>query len=160
MYRVEVRGTDYVAPDLATLQQWASEGRVLPETLIWIEAEQNHRPASQITGLVFNPPAVQNFQRPPSYGESNYLRGNLGPAPPNHLVWAILTTVMCCVPFGIASIVYAAKVDGLYTRGDYQGALEASNKAKNWAIASLVGWAVMVCGYLILVFSLGGLGAL
>ncbi len=157
MYRVEVRGTDYVAPDLATLQQWASEGRILPETLVWIEAEQNHRPASQILGLVVNPPAVQNFQRPPSYGESNYIRGDFGPAPPNHLVWAILTTVMCCVPFGIASIVYAARVDSLYNRGDYQGALEASNKAKTWAIASASVGLIFSCLYAILVFSAGGL---
>jgi hypothetical protein len=27
---------------------------------------------------------------------------------PNHLVWAILATLFCCLPLGIVSIVYAA----------------------------------------------------
>ena len=26
---------------------------------------------------------------------------------PNHMVWAILTTLFCCLPLGVVSIVYA-----------------------------------------------------
>jgi len=50
----------------------------------------------------------------------------------NHLVWAILATIFCCVPFGIVAIVYAAQVDGKAIAGDYAGAVTASNKAKTW----------------------------
>ena len=32
---------------------------------------------------------------------------------PNHLVWAILATLFCCLPTGIVSIIHAAKVNGL-----------------------------------------------
>ncbi len=56
------------------------------------------------------------------------------PKPENYLVWAILSTVCCCFPFGIVSIVYAAKVDSLYTSKQYEAALEASGKAKMWAL--------------------------
>ena len=56
------------------------------------------------------------------------------PKPENYLVWAILSTVCCCLPFGLVSIVYAAKVDSLYTSKQYEAALEASGKAKMWAL--------------------------
>lgn len=56
------------------------------------------------------------------------------PKPENYLVWTILSTVCCCLPFGIVSIVYAAKVDSLYTSKQYEAALEASGKAKMWAL--------------------------
>ena len=52
---------------------------------------------------------------------------------PNYLVWAILATLCCCLPTGIAAIVYAAQVDGKLAGGDYQGALSSSNNAKMWS---------------------------
>ena len=51
----------------------------------------------------------------------------------NHLVWAILTTIFCCLPFGIVSIVYAARVNGLVAEGKIDSARQASDKAKMWA---------------------------
>lgn len=55
------------------------------------------------------------------------------PVKPNdYLVWAILSTIFCCLPFGIVSIVYASKVDSLWTTGRYAEAEEAARKAKNW----------------------------
>lgn len=52
--------------------------------------------------------------------------------PGNFLVWAILGTIFCCMPFGIASIVHASKVDGLWYAGDYAGAQDAASKARTW----------------------------
>jgi hypothetical protein len=48
---------------------------------------------------------------------------------PNHLVWAILATVFCCLPSGIAAIVYAAQVNGKLQVGDIAGAQAASKNA-------------------------------
>lgn len=56
------------------------------------------------------------------------------PKPDNNLVWGILCTVLCCLPFGIISIVKASQVDRKYNSGDYYGALEAAKSAKSWAI--------------------------
>lgn len=60
--------------------------------------------------------------------------------PANYMVWAVLTTIFCCLPFGIVSIVKANNVNKLFDRGDYAGALQASSSAKTWAVvAAIVG---------------------
>ncbi|MBR5169854.1 MAG: CD225/dispanin family protein [Muribaculaceae bacterium] len=68
--------------------------------------------------------------------------------PDNYLVWAILSTLFCCLPFGVYAIVCATNVNSLYTSGDYIGAQKASANAKKWsiiaAIASLVIWAIII----------------
>ena len=61
---------------------------------------------------------------------------NMMPKPDNYLVWAILSTICCCLPFGIVAIVYSSKVNALYAGGKYELACDASNKAKNWTIAA------------------------
>ena len=89
---------------------------------------------------------------PGGYGPGGYGAGwqPSGPKPPNYLVWAILTTLFCCLPFGIVSIVYAARVDSKYNAGDMAGSLEASSNAKKWAIISvLVAVGLMVLWFLL-----------
>jgi len=53
-------------------------------------------------------------------------------------VWAIVSPVFCCLPLGIASIVFAAQVNGKYASGDVAGAQQSSAKAKKFAIWSAV----------------------
>jgi len=50
----------------------------------------------------------------------------------NYLVFAILATVLCCLPAGIPAIVYAAQVNGKLQAGDLAGARAASDNAKMW----------------------------
>ena len=73
----------------------------------------------------------------PQYGQPQYGQP-VGTPPPNHLVWAILTTLFCCLPLGIVSIVFAAQVNNKWSTGDMAGAVQASRKAKNFAIWSAV----------------------
>jgi hypothetical protein len=62
---------------------------------------------------------------------------------PNYLVQSILVTLFCCLPFGIAAIVYAAQVNGKLQGGDVQGAMESSRKAKMWCWWSFgIGFAI------------------
>jgi Interferon-induced transmembrane protein len=71
---------------------------------------------------------------------------------PNYLPQAILTTLFCCLPFGVVAIVYAAQVNSKLQAGDYEGAMQASKNARTWCWASFgTGLAVMVL-YFILVF--------
>lgn len=70
-------------------------------------------------------------------------------------MWAIVSTILCCLPTGIVAIVYACKVDNLYLMGDYQGAVEASNKARNWAIGGLIASVVFYFVYILVLFSVG-----
>lgn len=94
----------------------------------------------------------------PGYGQPPYGQpyGHpVGSPPPNYLVWAILTTVLCCLPLGIASIVFAAQVNGKYAAGDYTGALESSRKAKMFAIWSAVAGVVVIVLYVIAIVAIG-----
>ena len=59
-----------------------------------------------------------------------------GRSVPNYLVQAILVTLFCCLPFGIAAIVFAAQVNSKLAAGDYAGAVDASNKARTWCWVS------------------------
>jgi len=59
-----------------------------------------------------------------------------GTTVPNYLLFAILTTVFCCIPTGIPAIIYAAQVNGKLAAGDYAGAQAASNNAKIWCWVS------------------------
>ena len=59
------------------------------------------------------------------------------PPPPkpnvsNHLVGAILVTVLCCLPFGIVSIIYATQVNTKLAAGDIEGTITSSKRAKTW----------------------------
>ncbi|MGN0062679.1 MAG: CD225/dispanin family protein [Nocardioides sp.] len=86
------------------------------------------------------------------YGQPGYGAAPTGPKPANNLVWAILTTLFCCLPAGIVSIVYSVKVDGLWNTGQFAEAEEAAKKAKTWALVSAgVGVVVMVLYILLMV---------
>jgi hypothetical protein len=72
------------------------------------------------------------YAPPPGYGHPG------GEPPPNYLVWAILSTVLCCLPLGVASIVFSAQVNTKWAAGDVAGAYASSLRAKKFAIWSAV----------------------
>jgi hypothetical protein len=87
-----------------------------------------------------------NVPPPPQFGPQATL--------PNYLIPAILTTVFCCLPFGVVSIVYAAQVNGKVEAGDRSGAIESSRKARMWAWISFgAGLVVIVLSLVLGVFS-------
>ena len=89
---------------------------------------------------------------PPQPGmQPSYAPQSAQASVPNYLVQAILTTIFCCLPFGIVSIVYAAQVNGKVAAGDRAGALESSRNAKMWAWISFGAGLVVIVGYLLLV---------
>ncbi len=69
-----------------------------------------------------------------------------GQAPNNYLVWSILTTLFCCLPFGIVAIVKSSQVNGLWGQGRFAEAQAAADSAKKWviwsAVAGVIGIAV------------------
>lgn len=100
------------------------------------------------------PMNINNFQQtqqpmntqPPFQQPNNQ---QMPPQPDNYLVWAILVTVLCCLPFGVASIIYSVKVGSLYAQGDYNGAVDASQKAKKFAMIGGIGGLVFIIVYVI-----------
>jgi hypothetical protein len=77
---------------------------------------------------------------------------NPGPPPENNLVWAILATVMCCLPLGIVALLKANKVDHLWYQGRYEEAQKAADDAKKWSIYSAVSVGLIVIIYFIIIF--------
>ncbi len=77
------------------------------------------------------------------------------PKPENYLVWAILTTVCCCLPFGIVAIIKACKVNTLYAGKMYAAAELASQDAKKWCVIAAVTGLVISVIYGIANFALG-----
>lgn len=85
------------------------------------------------------------------------------PGPPvhveNYLVFAILTTVLCCLPAGIPAIVYAAQVNSKLQVGDIAGAQAASKNAKLWCMisAGLFLGGIVIWGLLVMLGVMGSL---
>ena len=75
---------------------------------------------------------------------------------PNYLIPAIIS-LFCCLPIGIAGVIFAAQVNGKVAAGDMPGALDSSKKAKMFSYIAiglgLAGWAC----YLLFFVVIGGL---
>ena len=67
-------------------------------------------------------------------------------------MWAILVTVLCCLPLGIVSIVKSTQVSGLWGQGRYAEAQKAADDAKKFAIWGAI--AGVVFGIIYLIFTL------
>lgn len=85
------------------------------------------------------------------------------PKPDNYLVLSIISVFFCCIPLSIAAIIYAIKVDEYWSKGDYESAYEASNKAKKLLIWSAVATAILTIAViifyiLVFAFALGTAG--
>jgi hypothetical protein len=71
--------------------------------------------------------------------------------PDSFLVWSILCTIFCCLPFGIAAIVNSSRVDSRWHVGDYEGSRRAASNARTWFWWSLGTGLVVQVIYIILV---------
>jgi hypothetical protein len=100
------------------------------DTLVWREGMEQWAQAGKLTELswLFNQPPT-----PPQQPQQQ-----LPPCPPTYLAWALVTTLLCCLPAGIVAIVYSSSVETKYAHGDYQGAVSASGSARLWCILALV----------------------
>ncbi len=91
------------------------------------------------------------YQQPPYQGSNN-----INYPPNNNLVWAILSTVCCCLPFGMYAIVCAAQVNGLWARGQYEEAYRKANAARQWSIyGAIVGVVGSILYMLLSVLTIG-----
>jgi hypothetical protein len=70
-----------------------------------------------------------------------------GAPPENNLVWAILCTVMCCMPLGVVAIIKSTKVKELWLQGDHAGAQKAADDAKKYSI-----WGAVIVGIFIVLY--------
>ena len=55
-----------------------------------------------------------------------------------YLVLSIISTVCCCLPFGIVGIVFSVKINSALNAGNYEEAAQNAKMAKIWTIVSFV----------------------
>ena len=127
----EATGADHAQVQADTAAQpdgqYQSQGAQYQDT-------QNYGAGSQNTSAY----DYQNnqYQTPPVYQSSYEPEKPINWVP--YLVLSIITTVCCCLPFGIVGIVYAAKINSAVNTGDYAEAERAARTAKIWIIVSAV----------------------
>lgn len=75
----------------------------------------------------------------PNYGQ-NYNQPNYNQQKPlnwvPYLVLSIISTVCCCLPFGIVAIVFSAKINSAMAAGNIEEAQHAARNAKIWIIVA------------------------
>jgi hypothetical protein len=136
-------------------------GVLVASTLVWKDGLGDWKPVSEVAelamaltssipavtaapavGAVTNPYTPPVSQPAPSYMQ----QAPMGP-PINGgaiLGFAIAVTLLCCLPFGVAGIVYAAQINSKQSVGDYLGAAESARKAKLWTWLGF-GFGLVVC---------------
>lgn len=62
--------------------------------------------------------------------------------PPTYLVWAIICTIVCFLPFGVCAIICATKVNGHFKAGRLEKAQKMSERAALFVILSIVAWLI------------------
>jgi len=104
-----------------------AKGEFSLEDLGWYEGLDEWKPLRNIEGIIDAAVIASNVS-----SSSNNINASSEQVPSN-LVWGILSTLCCCLPLGIVSIVYASKVEGYVFAGDIETAKENSKKAAMWA---------------------------
>lgn len=85
------------------------------------------------------PPEPPINMVPPQNYNTEFQEDEIPPLKPANWLWqSIVATIVCCLPFGIVGIVYAARVDSLYYNRRYEEAENFAKKAKAWTIAAIV----------------------
>lgn len=153
MNRYQVKIDDSILPDSYSLDELLANGLLdqrdehikvkLPEEDEWIVARDYSFSRSETPrSLNYSLNSDGTINRSGNYDKPS--------RPDSNMLWAILSTLFCCLPLGIVSIIYAAKVDGLYVSGDYKGAKEAADNAMKYAQYGAVCFFVLFILYFVI----------
>jgi len=118
------------------------------DTLVWHKGLDYWKKAGETNELsrLFHsePPPIDTIST------TDKQQNTKGPPPKSWLAESILVTLFCCLPFGIAGIVNASKVESRFNGGDIAGAERASDEAKKWTQISF--WLGLIFYALYLIF--------
>ncbi|MXV37405.1 hypothetical protein GO491_01745 [Flavobacteriaceae bacterium Ap0902] len=82
--------------------------------------------------------------------ENQTINNNPQAMPPNNnMVWAILSTLFCCLPTGIYAIIKATEVNSKWNAGDYVGAAASADQAKKWSIYGAIAGGIVILLYIL-----------
>lgn len=91
------------------------------------------------------------YQTPPVYQSAYEPEKPINWVP--YLVLSIISTVCCCLPFGVVGIVYAAKINSAMNAGDYAEAERSARLAKIWIIVAFVVGIIVNVIYTLMIFA-------
>jgi hypothetical protein len=150
-------GTNSLGP--FTVDELKGKG-ITRETMVWYEGMGDWKKAGEVPELyqlyntVAPPPVPPTYISSPQGSAYSQNQGTKPALPKNWLVESILVTLFCCLPFGIVGIVFASKVESLYSSGNFDGATEASKNAKKWtSLGFWIGLAVIVLYVIFLIIT-------
>ena len=116
---------EYGPVETEEIREWIHEGRGDANTLV---CDVDDKQWVKLCDLM---EVVDALPQKPTDGPQATIRIN-------YLVAAILCTLFCCLPFGIAGILFAAQANSKAKQGDIHGATAAASKAKLMCILSFV----------------------
>lgn len=149
-------GTQLGPVEMSELRAKLASGEVTAADLVWREGMSDWSAAARVAelsatvpplvapplgGVTHSPYSPPQSQPAPAYPQTQIYQG---PDIPTNLWQSIVVTLLCCLPFGIVAIVYAAKVDGLKARGDTAGAMSAAANSRTWCNVSVLIWVGIV----------------
>nr|WP_294492965.1 CD225/dispanin family protein [uncultured Mediterraneibacter sp.] len=129
-----------------------AEAQPQTETQPNTETQTQYQDAQPQYGYTSDYQNSQPYQAQPTYQTGSEPDKQINWVP--YLVLSIISTICCCIPFGIVAIVYSAKINSSVTTGDLAGAEKAAKTARIWIIVAFV---VGFLANLILAISYGGL---
>ena len=163
--QVKEETTDNITEDTAEVQQPTekvqSEEDVLPEEKV--QPEEDVQPteptqSADVAGSYQNDPYKSvNQEQNTSYGEPNnyeygqgygqqnqgyYQQNNFNGMPQEPVNWvpylilSIISTLCCCLPFGVVGIVFSAKINSAMLAGNLEEAQNNAKMARIWIIVS------------------------
>jgi hypothetical protein len=121
------------------IRGWLAEGRANGKSFVRRDGSNQWMAASSFPEFGQAPPPLQSFAPSLSPLEKNKIK--------NYLIPSIVATCCCgCPPVGIVAIYYATQVDTRLSRGDFEGAMNASRKARIWCWISFILGIISMCG--------------
>ena len=134
------------------------EKHITASTKVWYAGLSGWIPAGEVpelSGILSYgsvpppvPPPAQTYAQP-SYAQQAPAN-MMGKPPKTWLVESILVTLFCCLPFGIAGIIFASRVESKFYSGDVLGAQQASADAGKWTKIGF--WCGLVMGVLAMIY--------
>ena len=115
---------EYGPVDVEEIREWINEGRADANTLV---CEMDEKQWIRLRDLPMVAGDLPNSAQKITSGMSKTGDGTIQIS---YLLPAILCTLFCCLPFGIAGIVFAAQANSKAQQGDLNGASLAASRAK------------------------------
>lgn len=122
------------------MPQWC-EASQLAELAGHLRPSLPPQPPTRNGGQTQEPQSQTNQQYQQSYGQQQHAYqaqyGQQDVCPPTYTALAIIMALICCLPMGIAALIYGSRVSQDWNAGNYAGAKKNSDTARTCLIVGV-----------------------